>query len=166
MQEQRVCKYGQKCPYGLFCILMRKCLNAEEIGRENMKKCNFTKISGCPVDSFQQIISGKYKLRIIWALQEGPQRYGGIKTGLLRGRIGTQEIAARVLSRELKALAQLGFINRKDYRVVPPKVEYTLTTLGQSLIPLVSAMHKWGMRHLILASEPKKTFGVGNVSAN
>jgi len=131
-----------------------------------MKKCNFTKISGCPVDSFQQIVSGKYKLRIIWALQDGPQRYGEIKKGLLRGRIGTQEIAARVLSRELKALAELGFINRKDYRVVPPKVEYTLTTFGQSLIPLVLAMHKWGMRHLVLATGQKQTSSVANLNAN
>ena len=121
-----------------------------------MNKCNFSKKSGCPVDSFQHIVSGKYKLRIIWDLQEGPKRYGQIKTGLLRGKIGTGEIAARVLSRELKALGELGFINRKDYHVVPPKVEYTLTPLGQSLIPLISAMHKWGTRHLVLATEPKK----------
>jgi len=119
-----------------------------------MKKCNFSKWSGCPVDSFQHIISGKYKLRIIWDLQTGPRRHGEIKTGLLRGKVGTEEIAARVLSRELKALAELGFIHRKDYRVVPPKVEYTLTDLGRSLIPVIAVMHKWGTRHLVLATEP------------
>jgi DNA-binding HxlR family transcriptional regulator len=132
---------------------MLKCIDAEWIGRVNMRKCNFAKKSSCPVDSFQHIISGKYKLRIIWDLQEGPKRYGQIKTGLLRGKVGTEEIAARVLSRELKALAEFGFINRKDFRVVPPKVEYTLTDLGKSLIPVIAAMHKWGTRHLILAPE-------------
>jgi len=118
-----------------------------------MKKINFSKKSGCPVDSFQHIISGKYKLRIIWDLQEGPKRYNQIKSGLLRGKIGSEEIAARVLSRELKALAELGFINRKDYHVIPPKVEYTLTEVGQSLIPVIVTMHKWATRHLILANE-------------
>src|SRR5712692_1772280 len=64
----------------------------------------------CPIDGFQQIMSGKYKLRILWDLQHGPRRYGEIKKGLLRGASGSQEIAPRVLSRELKALAALGLI--------------------------------------------------------
>jgi DNA-binding HxlR family transcriptional regulator len=59
---------------------------------------------GCPVAAFQKMISGKYKLRIVWDLQHGPKRYGEIRTGLLRGADGTAEIAPRVLSRELKAL--------------------------------------------------------------
>jgi len=127
-----------------------------------MKKGRYVRKSGCPVDSFQQMINGKYKLRIIWDLQEGPKRYGEIKTGLLRGKIGTQEIAARVLSRELKALAALGMINRKDYKVVPPKVEYTLTALGQSLIRVISVMHDWGTQHLVLPPEKKQTTSVEN----
>src|SRR4051812_9116511 len=94
----------------------------------------------CPVDNFQKMISGKYKLRIVWDLQGGPKRYGEIRTGLLRGRVGTEEIAARVLSRELKTLATLGVIHRKDFGVVPPKVEYTLTPLGQSLVPIIAHM--------------------------
>src|SRR5690348_14665537 len=94
--------------------------------------------TGCPVESFQHMISGKYKLRIIWDLQDGPRRYGEIRTGLLRGRLGTDEIAARVLSRELKNLAELGVILRRDFGVVPPKVEYTLTPLGHSLVPIIA----------------------------
>src|SRR5215470_9526410 len=60
----------------------------------------------CPVAAFQKLISGKYKLRIVWDLKDGPLRYGEIRTGLLRGSDGSAEIAPRVLSRELKALAQ------------------------------------------------------------
>jgi DNA-binding HxlR family transcriptional regulator len=101
----------------------------------------------CPVDQFQQMISGKYKLRILWDIQKGPKRYGEIKKGLLRGREGSGEIAARVLSRELKTLAALGLIDRKDYRAVPPKVEYSLTKLGKSLIPVISRMHDWAIQH-------------------
>jgi len=83
-------------------------------------------------------MNGKYKLRILWDLQDGPHRYGEIKKGLLRDISGSPEIAPRVLSRELKALAALGLIERTDYQVVPPKVEYTLTPVGHSLLPIIA----------------------------
>jgi DNA-binding HxlR family transcriptional regulator len=103
----------------------------------------------CPLYGFQAMINGKYKLRIIWTLQEGPRRYGEIKKGLLRDMDGSQEIAPRVLSRELKTLASFGLIERTDYQVVPPKVEYSLTPLGQSLLPILSPMVEWGRQHLV-----------------
>jgi DNA-binding HxlR family transcriptional regulator len=103
----------------------------------------------CPVYGFQEMINGKYKLRIIWALQEGPRRYGEIKKGLLRDLSGSQEIAPRVLSRELKTLAAFGLIQRTDYQIVPPKVEYSLTPLGQSLLPILTPMVEWGAQHLV-----------------
>ena len=86
-----------------------------------MAKAKSALTCGCPVAAFQKMISGKYKLRIVWDLQDGPRRYGEIRTGLLRGSTGTAEIAPRVLSRELKALTESGLIDRKDYDV-PPKV--------------------------------------------
>jgi DNA-binding HxlR family transcriptional regulator len=86
---------------------------------------------GCPVAAFQKMISGKYKLRIVWDLQDGPKRYGEIRSGLLRGASGSSAIAPRVLSRELKALTESGLIDRRDYGVVPPKVEYRLTRKGK-----------------------------------
>ena len=103
----------------------------------------------CPVDGFQQVMNGKYKLRILWDLQDGPHRYGEIKKGLLRDRDDSQEIAPRVLSRELKALAALDLIERTEYQVVPPKVEYTLTPLGRSLLPIIGQMVQWGTQHLL-----------------
>jgi DNA-binding HxlR family transcriptional regulator len=103
----------------------------------------------CPVDGFQQMINGKYKLRILWDLKLGPRRYGEIKKGLLRDISGCQEIAPRVLSRELKTLAVFGLIERTDYHVVPPKVEYALTLLGQSLLPIIEPMVEWGRQHLV-----------------
>src|SRR5882757_5633741 len=102
------------------------------------------------------MISGKYKLRIMWDLKDGPLRYGEIRGGLLRGAAGTQEIAPRVLSRELKALAHSGLIDRKDYGVVPPKVEYRLTRKGQSFIPIIAAIRKWGTRYLSQAGDSER----------
>ena len=114
-----------------------------------MPKSGSRVTSGCPVTAFQKMISGKYKLRNIWDLKDGPLRYGEIRSGLLRGADGTPEIAPRVLSRELKALTQSGrLLDRKDYGVVPPKVEYRLTRKGQSFIPVVAAIRQWGARHL------------------
>jgi DNA-binding HxlR family transcriptional regulator len=108
---------------------------------------------GCPVAAFQKMISGKYKLRIVWDLQDGPLRYSEIRTGLLRGATGTKEIAPRVLSRELKALTESGLIDRKDFGVVPPKVEYRLTRKGKSFVPVIAAIRNWGARHLTQAGE-------------
>jgi DNA-binding HxlR family transcriptional regulator len=103
---------------------------------------------GCPVFAFQKMVSGKYKVRILWDLKDGARRYGEIKSGLLRGGDGSSEIAPRVLSRELKALAAFGLIQRKDYGTVPPKVEYRLTPAGKSFVPVIDAIRKWGTRHL------------------
>jgi DNA-binding HxlR family transcriptional regulator len=107
---------------------------------------------GCPVAAFQKMISGKYKLRIVWDLKDGPLRYGEIRTGLLRGSDGSAEIAPRVLSRELKALTESGLIDRRDYGVVPPKVEYRLTRKGRSFVPVISAIRDWGLRNLASSS--------------
>ena len=109
-----------------------------------------TRAHRCPVAAFQKLISGKYKLRILWDLQDGPRRYSEIRSGLLRGvdATGVREIAPRVLSRELKALALSGLIDRKDFGVVPPKVEYRLTRKGHSFIPVIAAIREWGARHL------------------
>jgi DNA-binding HxlR family transcriptional regulator len=106
---------------------------------------------GCPVAAFQKMISGKYKLRIMWDLKYGPLRYGEIRSGLLRGAAGSGPIAPRVLSRELKALGENGLIARKDFGEVPPKVEYRLTRKGESFIPVIAAIRDWGGRHLAQA---------------
>jgi DNA-binding HxlR family transcriptional regulator len=98
--------------------------------------------------AFQKMIAGKYKLRIVWDLKEGPLRYSEIRSGLLRGAAGSGEIAPRVLSRELKALTAAGLIARKDFGVMPPKVEYRLTPSGRSFLPVVAQIRTWGHRHL------------------
>jgi DNA-binding HxlR family transcriptional regulator len=90
-------------------------------------------------------------------LREGAKRYGEIRKGLLSGGEGSKEIAARVLSRELKQLAEMGMIARKDFRLVPPKVEYSLTATGESFLPVVAEIRQWGERHL--ASAPRASTG-------
>jgi DNA-binding HxlR family transcriptional regulator len=124
-----------------------------------MAKSKSALACGCPVAAFQKMISGKYKLRIIWDLKDGPLRYSEIRTGLLRGADGSAEITPRVLSRELKALTESGLIDRKDFGVVPPKVEYRLTRKGKTFVPIIAAIRNWGTRHLGQAG-PGESLGV------
>ncbi|HEX9500621.1 MAG TPA: helix-turn-helix domain-containing protein [Thermoanaerobaculia bacterium] len=77
-------------------------------------------------------------------LVKGPKRYGEIRKALLLGTLG-KPITPRVLSRELKDLEQRGFIRRKQFPVVPPKVEYRLTAQGRTLIPVMYQILRWGM---------------------
>ena len=72
-----------------------------------------------------------------------------MKQGLLRDSSGSQESAPRVLIRVLKTLAAFGLIERTDYQVVPPKVEYALTPLGHSLLPLMAQIVEWGRQYLV-----------------
>lgn len=103
----------------------------------------------CPASRFQQMVSGKYKLRILWGLQGGWGRYGEINKGLLTASVDSVEIAPRVLSRELKTLVTMGMVERRDHQVFPLKVEYRLTRKGRSFLPIIAVIHKWGMRHLV-----------------
>ena len=103
----------------------------------------------CPAARFQQMVSGKYKLRILWGLKDGWRRYGEIKKGLLTGSVGTAEIAPRVLSRELRTLVTMGMVERRDHQIFPLKVEYRLTRKGRTFLPIIGVIHKWGLRHLV-----------------
>jgi DNA-binding HxlR family transcriptional regulator len=130
------------------------------VGGDAMANAKSAPACGCPVAAFQKMISGKYKLRIVWDLQDGPKRYGEIRSGLLRGASGSAAIAPRVLSRELKALTESGLIDRRDYGVVPPKVEYRLTRKGKSFVPVIAAIRDWGARHLAQAGSDDAMIGI------
>ena len=75
---------------------------------------------------------------------------------MLTGNIGSKEISPRVLSRELKELITLGLLERQDYEVIPRKVEYSLSPEGQSLIPVISVMYDWAVKHLVKDSTLKQ----------
>jgi len=98
----------------------------------------------CPLIAFSMAAGGKYKMRILWELKEGPRRYGELRRSAIVAARGAP-VTPRVLSRELKELHGRGLIHRKQFPVVPPKVEYTLTALGKSLIPVVRQVVKWGL---------------------
>src|SRR5215831_5643139 len=115
-----------------------------------------------PVNGFPEIIRAKHKLRILWDLRHGATRFGEIRRRLSLGGVNAKVVAARVLSRELRSLVELGLINRKAYSQIPPRVEYRLTALGRSLLPVIAKILDWGARHpscrgLTRAASPKAT---------
>jgi DNA-binding HxlR family transcriptional regulator len=109
----------------------------------------------CPAIAFDRIVGGRYKLRILWTLTRGPQRYGAIGRSLLRGTLG-KAVTPRILSRELRELEARGLIDRREYPVVPRKVEYSLTERGRTLMPVLEQIVRWGLTGIheeILADE-------------
>src|SRR5262245_42348484 len=97
----------------------------------------------CPLNAFNRTAMGKYKMRIVWELGNGPKRYGELRRSAIVTAMGNA-VTPRVLSRELKELQQRGLIHRKQYPVVPPKVEYTLSEMGKSLLPVIRRIVDWG----------------------
>ncbi len=96
----------------------------------------------CEKELTMSIISGKYKVVIIWHLgNEGPHRYSELFRLF-------KEISNRILTKQLRELEQDGIIARTIYPVVPPKVEYHLTELGETILPIVNEMWRWGKAHM------------------
>lgn len=105
------------------------------------------KTYSCPVEAAMDVIGGKYKAQIVYELIGGTKRYNEIQKAL-------PQATPRMLSKQLKELEADGVINRTLYPVVPPKTEYSLTELGQSLVPIVESLCKWGEYYFNLAGIP------------
>lgn len=87
------------------------------------------------------LIQGKYKMFILYTLME----FGTVRFNEMQKYIGT--ITFKTLSSTLKQLEADGLVNRKEYPQIPPKVEYSLTEAGKSLIPILDQMCEWGDQH-------------------
>lgn len=91
----------------------------------------------CPVETTLTLIGDKWKVLILRDLMPGTKRFGELKKS-----IGS--VSQKVLTAQLRDMEQSGLVNRKVYAEVPPRVEYSLTELGQSLKPILDAMRNWG----------------------
>ncbi|MET9629699.1 helix-turn-helix domain-containing protein [Lentzea sp. NPDC006480] len=85
-------------------------------------------------------ISDKWSLLVVGALREGPLRFGELEK-VITG------ISQRMLTLTLKHLVQDGLVSRTAYAEVPPRVEYEVTPLGKTLVPLVIALAEWAIEH-------------------
>ncbi len=95
----------------------------------------------CPVLKTADIISGKWTLLILRDLSKGINRFSVLERSLAG-------ISPKTLSERLKSLEKAGIVIRKSYPEVPPRVEYTLTSMGWDLIPLIDHMRDYGAKWL------------------
>lgn len=95
----------------------------------------------CPVSATLELIGGKYKGLILWHLSEGTLRFSELQKRIPKA-------TAKMLTQQLRELEKDKLINRQIFPVIPPKVEYSLTVLGKSLMPVLAAMRDWGADYL------------------
>lgn len=105
----------------------------------------------CGLDLIGEVLYGKWKIRLLWFINQGYQRPSELQRKI-------PDASRRVLTMQLKELEEHELISKVIYPVVPPKVEYSLTEFGATLIPIISALGHWGdaneerLRKLILQS--------------
>ena len=119
----------------------------------DMSRC----VSGMTFDGYLlgrtlQVIGGKYKMYIIWRLMDGPKRFGELRTFF-------SGITAHILSLQLKELESDGLIRREVKSENPPWVEYSLTSTGMSLLPVIDTIAEWGAAYIDMENEKAKLSG-------
>ena len=94
-------------------------------------------LPACPVETTLTLIGDKGKVLILRDLMTGTKRFGELKKSV-------GKVSQKVLTAQLRDMEANGLVHRKVYAEVPPRVEYSLTELGQSLKPILDAMQNWG----------------------
>ncbi len=91
----------------------------------------------CPVSRCMKVIGGKWKIIILYALQNGANRFGVLQKTI-------PDISKQMLTTQLRELEKDKIITREIFPEIPPRVEYGITPLGKTLFPIIEAMDKWG----------------------
>jgi DNA-binding HxlR family transcriptional regulator len=106
----------------------------------------------CPIQRTIALIGDKWKIIVICTLKDGTMRFGEIQRAM-------DGITPKVLTRQLRDLERDGLIDREVFPQVPPRVEYSLTALGRSLLPILAQLHDWAVTNstALLAREAKPT---------
>lgn len=98
---------------------------------------------GCPVESTLCYLDGKWKGVILYhLLNEGTLRFNALRRHI-------PSVTQRMLTKQLRELEVAGLISRTVFPVVPPRVDYSLTVLGRSMEPVISALKAWGEAHVV-----------------
>jgi DNA-binding HxlR family transcriptional regulator len=110
---------------------------------------------GCPVQATINVLSGKWKVQILWHLSFGPLRFAEIRDKLF-------DISEKVLTDQLRQLEQDGVIQRYSAQSVPPMVTYSLNAEGEKLVPMMESLCDWGCAHFQMKPNLPRT--TANVS--
>jgi DNA-binding HxlR family transcriptional regulator len=97
-------------------------------------------LPACPVATTVGLIGNKWKLLILRDILTGPKRTGELLKSL-------EGLSQKVLTENLRALEEDGLLDRTTYPEVPPRVEYTLTVLGDSMRPIFKHLEQWGLHY-------------------
>ncbi len=100
-----------------------------------------TKKENCPVEATLDLIGGKYKALILWHLAEKKLRFSELRKAITSA-------TPKMLTQQLRELEANALIHREVFPVIPPKVEYSLTETGRSLMPILVAMRDWGTGYM------------------
>ena len=95
----------------------------------------------CPVEAALDVIGGKWKPLILWALGDNVRRFGELQKGL-------PGVNAKMLTKQLRELEEDRILRRTVYPEVPPRVEYAITDFGKTLLPILEALCNWGAKYL------------------
>lgn len=98
-------------------------------------------VQGCGLEAALDVIGGKWKPIVLWQLAPGARRFGELRR-LVTG------ISEKMLIQQLREMEANGVVARKDYREVPPRVEYALTPFGVSLTEALKPLCEWGSKHM------------------
>ena len=107
-----------------------------------MSKVCLTELDNCPVTATMSIIGGKWKLLILHLINNDITRFGKMSMML-------KDISKQMLTTQLRELERDGIIERIIYPEIPPRVEYSLSEKGKSLLPVIEKMKEWGLEHII-----------------
>lgn len=109
------------------------------------------KVYRCTLELTIGLIGGKWKAIILWYLAGKTLRFNEIRKIF-------PDVTQKMLTQQLRDLEEDGIINRKVYPQVPPKVEYSLTEFGESLLPVLQAMHQWGCNYIEATKSEENCF--------
>ena len=99
------------------------------------------KTYSCGLDASLDVIGGKWKGLILWALRSEAHRFGELRRVV-------DGISEKMLIQHLKEMEADGIVKRRDFKEVPPRVEYALTPFGQSLYAALAPLCEWGTLHM------------------
>ena len=104
----------------------------------------------CPIQQTIALIGDKWKILVLCTLMDGTKRFGELQRAM-------EGITPKVLTRQLRDLERDGLIERQVFPQVPPRVDYSLTALGRSLMPILQQLHEWAVNNsqALLASHVK-----------
>lgn len=105
--------------------------------RQNYDDCPYDGDAACAVEAFLDALGGRWKGMILFHLLPGTRRFGELRKLL-------PHVTQRMMTNQLRELEKDGIVARKVYAEVPPRVEYSLTPLGQKLSPILAQMATWG----------------------